>query len=85
MHPQAVIVDGTNTEDDAFLAGFQDQVRGTGAALIELPERANTRLAWLTKLDASALAGASNSRISTVFVNGFADGFQLGTRFTSTS
>lgn len=75
MHPQAVIVDGTNAEDDAFLTGFQDQIRATGAALIELPERANTRLAWLTKLDASSLAGSSRFPRSPTFQRGFANGF----------
>lgn len=56
MHPQAIIVDGTDTEEGTFLNGFQDQVRTTRAALIELPERAHTRLSWITKLDASALS-----------------------------
>lgn len=57
MHPQAVIIDATEREDEAFVSGFQDQIRGTGASLIELPDRANVRFSWLTKLDASALAG----------------------------
>ncbi|KAF7547125.1 hypothetical protein G7046_g9103 [Stylonectria norvegica] len=56
MHPQAVIVDDTEAEEEYFLRGFRDQVTATRAALIELPERPGTRLRWLTKLDASALS-----------------------------
>ena len=57
MHPQAILVDGTDTEEAAFLRGFRDEVRATRSTLIELPERPGVRLAWLTKLDAEALAG----------------------------
>ncbi|KAI9171109.1 hypothetical protein HJFPF1_00589 [Paramyrothecium foliicola] len=60
MHPQAILLDSTSTEEVYFLAGFRDQVRSTKAALIELPDRPATRLSWLKKLDASAL-GAWNS------------------------
>lgn len=56
MHPQAVIIDGTNTEDDYFHRGVRDQVRSTAATLIELPEQAATRLSWIRKLDTHALS-----------------------------
>lgn len=57
MHPQAVIIDSTDAEEDFFLRGFRDQIRGTKSTLIELPDKPGTRLAWLTQLGASALSG----------------------------
>ncbi|KAI5463440.1 hypothetical protein BGZ63DRAFT_484269 [Mariannaea sp. PMI_226] len=56
MHPQAIIVDSSGLEEGYFLRGFRDQVRGTAATLIELPQNPTPRLSWITKLDASALA-----------------------------
>ncbi|KAF7542347.1 hypothetical protein G7Z17_g11654 [Cylindrodendrum hubeiense] len=56
MHPQAVIIDSTDAEEDFFLRGFRDQIRGTKAALIELPDQPGTRLSWITQLGASALS-----------------------------
>ncbi|KAF5540260.1 hypothetical protein FMEXI_8534 [Fusarium mexicanum] len=56
MHPQAIIVDSTHKEEDYFLQAIRDQITGTRSALIELPEKPESRLAWISKLDASALA-----------------------------
>ncbi|KAL6795297.1 hypothetical protein J3E68DRAFT_403892 [Trichoderma sp. SZMC 28012] len=56
MHPQAIIIDSSATEEHYFLSGIRDEVRGTGSTLIELPERPGNRFSWLSKLDASALA-----------------------------
>lgn len=56
MHPQAIVVDSSEAEEDYFLRAFRDQVRGTKSALIELPENPVPRLSWITKLDASALS-----------------------------
>ncbi|KAH7150005.1 hypothetical protein B0J13DRAFT_523085 [Dactylonectria estremocensis] len=56
MHPQAVIIDSSSAEEDYFLRGFRDQIRGTKSALIELPEKPGNRLAWITQLSASALS-----------------------------
>ncbi|UKZ73913.1 hypothetical protein TrVFT333_001567 [Trichoderma virens FT-333] len=56
MHPQAIIIDSTATEEHYFLSGIRDEVRGMESTLIELPERPGTRFSWLSKLDASALA-----------------------------
>lgn len=83
MHPQAILVDSTNTEEDYFLRGIRDQVRATRIALIELPAQPSTRVAWISKLDSSALSGESTHRngeknASNVFL------FKPGTRFTST-
>ncbi|KAL7950255.1 hypothetical protein V8C42DRAFT_309974 [Trichoderma barbatum] len=56
MHPQAIIIDSSNAEENYFLSGIRDEVRGTESTLIELPERSGKRFSWLSKLDASALA-----------------------------
>lgn len=57
MHPQAVIVDSSSTEESYFLSGLRDKIRDTDATLIELPENTGQRFSWLSKLDSSALAG----------------------------
>ncbi|KAJ4310097.1 hypothetical protein N0V84_011147 [Fusarium piperis] len=56
MHPQAIIVDGSHLEDDYFLRSIRDQVMGTKSALIELPDKPETRFSWISKLDASSLS-----------------------------
>ncbi|KAM0261697.1 hypothetical protein ACHAQJ_002149 [Trichoderma viride] len=56
MHPQAIIIDSSTTEESYFLSGIRDEIRSTESALIELPERPGQRFSWLSKLDASALA-----------------------------
>lgn len=60
MHPQAIIIDSSATEEHYFLSGIRDEIRGTGSTLIELPERPGNRFSWLSKLDASALAGKAS-------------------------
>ncbi|KAI8723546.1 hypothetical protein NCS52_00210400 [Fusarium sp. LHS14.1] len=56
MHPQAIIVDGSHLEDDYFLRAIRDQVMATKSALIELPDKSETRFSWISKLDASSLS-----------------------------
>lgn len=58
MHPQAVIVDSSAAEDTLFLWSIREEAAtlGIAKAVIELPEQAEERLAWITKLDASALS-----------------------------
>ncbi|KAF1737628.1 hypothetical protein CRV24_003250 [Beauveria bassiana] len=57
VKPLAVIVDGSSTEDRSFLDGIKDQmVDAPRTTLIELPARAQSRLSWISKLDATALA-----------------------------
>ncbi|KAM3564308.1 hypothetical protein ARSEF4850_001923 [Beauveria asiatica] len=57
VKPLAVIVDGSSTEDGSFLDGIKDQmVDAPRTTLIELPARAQSRLSWISKLDATALA-----------------------------
>jgi hypothetical protein len=60
IHAQAILLDTTSAEEPYFLSGLRDQIRSTNSALIELPERAQSRLGWVAKLDAAAL-GAWNS------------------------
>lgn len=61
MHPQAVIVDASATEESYFLSGLRDEIRDTASTLIELPERPGKRFSWMSKLDASALAGKADT------------------------
>lgn len=56
MHPQAIFVDSTSDEEEFFLLGVRDQVRGTSSALIELPRGPGESLAWVTKLDSASLS-----------------------------
>ncbi|KAL5352237.1 hypothetical protein ACLOAV_002184 [Pseudogymnoascus australis] len=55
MHPQAVIVDNFATEEEYFLMGIRDRSIELGRTLIELPDNAEQRLMWLTRLDSSSL------------------------------
>lgn len=70
MHPQAIIIDSSGTEEKYFLSGVRDEIQSMAATLIELPERPGKRFSWLSKLDASALAGkvATFSRTSVSFL-----------------
>ncbi|TQV96127.1 glycosyltransferase 2 [Cordyceps javanica] len=57
LRPLSVIVDGSSTEDRPFLDGIKDQMTDTpSTTLIELPSRAQSRLSWMSQLDAAALA-----------------------------
>ncbi|OAQ99000.1 hypothetical protein LLEC1_02641 [Akanthomyces lecanii] len=57
LRPLAVIVDGSFTEDRPFLDGIKDQMTDSPRIpLIELPYRAESRLSWMSHLDATALA-----------------------------
>jgi hypothetical protein len=57
MHPQAIIVDGSSTEEDFFLEAMRTKTHALGNPLIELPKSASKHLAWMTKLDSASLAG----------------------------
>ncbi|KAK4146759.1 uncharacterized protein C8A04DRAFT_9513 [Dichotomopilus funicola] len=56
MHPQVAIIDASGAEEDYFLAGIGRQAPISGIPLIELPENAHSRLAWMSKLDSPSLA-----------------------------
>ncbi|KAG5980877.1 hypothetical protein E4U55_003546 [Claviceps digitariae] len=62
MHPQALIVDSTSAEDNYFLASVRAYIRSTSATLIELPDCPSKRLAWMSKLDSSALSAWNKAR-----------------------
>ena len=57
MHPQAVIVDASAIEDNYFLEAIRMQAKGMGVPVIELPQDSQKHLAYMTKLDSSALGG----------------------------
>jgi hypothetical protein len=57
MHPQAVFVDGTTTEEEYFLDATRSDANAIHGPMIELPENAGQRLSWLTKLDSASLTG----------------------------
>lgn len=58
MHPQAVFVDASGNEEEYFLPAARAQASEEGIpSLIELPEGAQKRLGWITKLDSASLAG----------------------------
>ena len=59
MHPQAVLVDGSTTEDGFFIEGTRREAEVLGITLIELPENAPQDLAWVSKLDSGGLAGTA--------------------------
>lgn len=66
MHPQAILIDSTDAEEEYFLSGARDQIRGTNSALIELPDHPETRLSWLTKLDSASLGDWNKVHIDIV-------------------
>lgn len=57
MHPQAVIVDASATENDYFLRAIRMQARGMSVPVIDLPQDSQKHLAYMTKLDSSSLGG----------------------------
>ncbi|KAJ3552848.1 hypothetical protein NPX13_g11020 [Xylaria arbuscula] len=55
MHPQAIIVDGTNNEEAYFTRGLKQHIKVSKTSLVELPRFAPKSLNWITKLDSAAL------------------------------
>lgn len=64
--PQVVLIDSTTTEEPFFHHGTRKYVKKLQTTLIELPERAGTRLSWITKLDSSALAAWNQVRFDII-------------------
>ena len=60
IHPQAVIVDGTDTEETTFLEALHAYFEKSEQSIIELPHNGAQRLGWLAKLDSASLSGVSN-------------------------
>ena len=57
MHPQAIIVDGSVSEDPSFLAAIRSEADHDKQSVIELPENGADQFGWLAKLDSSSLSG----------------------------
>lgn len=55
MHPQAVIIDASDDENDFFLRAFREKTNALDISLIELPKNAEQDLMWLTRLDHASL------------------------------
>ncbi|KAI0520922.1 hypothetical protein F5B22DRAFT_56563 [Xylaria bambusicola] len=55
MHPQVIIVDGTNNEETFFTRGLKQHLKVSKTSLIELPRFAPKSLDWITRLDSAAL------------------------------
>ncbi|KAI0910085.1 hypothetical protein F4823DRAFT_388239 [Ustulina deusta] len=55
MHPQAIILDGSNDEESFFTRGLKQHVKVSKTTLIELPRFASKSLGWITRLDSAAL------------------------------
>lgn len=60
VHPQAVIVDGTETEETTFSEALHAYFEKSEQSIIELPHNGAQRLGWLAKLDSASLSGTSN-------------------------
>ncbi|TDZ47230.1 hypothetical protein CTRI78_v008634 [Colletotrichum trifolii] len=56
MHPQAIIIDGSENEFLPFLRGMRREAGQLKVPLIELPADASKHLPWLPKLDSASLA-----------------------------
>ncbi|KAK4214826.1 hypothetical protein QBC37DRAFT_141170 [Rhypophila decipiens] len=56
MHPQVVLIDGSETEESYFLDAMRAQSSEIPFNLIELPNNGLKRLNWISKLDSSALS-----------------------------
>jgi hypothetical protein len=57
MHPQAVIIDGSNAEEAWFQKPTRLEAPMYNMPLIELPEGGARSLKWLIKLDSASLQG----------------------------
>ncbi|KAI5920184.1 hypothetical protein F4810DRAFT_683709 [Camillea tinctor] len=55
MHPQAIIVDGSDDEELYFSRASRHHSKATQSTLIELPQKSTRSLTWMTKLDSAAL------------------------------
>ncbi|KAI1849330.1 hypothetical protein JX266_004825 [Neoarthrinium moseri] len=62
MHPQAIIVDGSGSENWFFTKGAAAHVKATGNTLIELPHSAQ-KLLWITKLDSRSLRAWNDNHV----------------------
>lgn len=66
VHPQAVIVDGSEDENDFLISGFRTRANALDRTLIELPPNVEQNLMWIVQLDSAALSGKYISESQTV-------------------
>ena len=57
MHPQIIIIDDPNREDEFFVGALRSKAMDIGKGIIELPPDAIESMMWLTRLDSGSLAG----------------------------
>ena len=62
MHPQAIITDDPDREDNFFTKAVRGKALELGKVVVELPQEASENLMWITRLDSSSIAGNSFSR-----------------------
>ncbi|KAH8879659.1 hypothetical protein GQ53DRAFT_755739 [Thozetella sp. PMI_491] len=56
MHPQAVLIDGSSTEERFFINGLREEAKLLEVPLIEVPKDGLLQLGWMSKLDSAALS-----------------------------
>ncbi|KJZ79849.1 hypothetical protein HIM_00563 [Hirsutella minnesotensis 3608] len=62
LRPKVILVDSTNAETTYFQSAARSHAKMSRTALIELPEKPESRLAWMTKLDGPALSAWNQVR-----------------------
>ena len=60
--PQAIIVDGSVTEEEFFKTAMQQEAEKLKLTLIEIPHGGAKKMGWMTKLDGAALSGMADPR-----------------------
>lgn len=63
IHPQALLVDGSDTEEAWMSNSAVRQAKELGVPLIQLPASADESLMWITRLDAGALRAWHQDKI----------------------
>ncbi|KAM3078371.1 hypothetical protein ACMFMG_006256 [Clarireedia jacksonii] len=66
VHPQAVIIDGSDDEEDFLISGFRSRTNKLQRTLIELPADVEQNLMWITQLDSAALSAWSKTSIDII-------------------
>ena len=56
VHPQVILIDEPNREDDFLVAGIREKAMDLSKPLVELPSDAAENLMWITRLDSASLA-----------------------------
>lgn len=59
VHPQATLIDGSGEEEQFFIKSLRGRANSLGRTVIELPEKTEQFLMWVTLLDSTSLSGMS--------------------------